>query len=103
NAGLGALGGQTAQGRSFANLSREIRDAAKDAVPEYAQALETAADPIRRSQATQMGYELLGPRIARDVAAREIVAMTGPERQALASGVRSRIDESVANVNRAVS
>lgn len=103
NAGLGALGGQTAQGRSYRNLARELRDEAKIAAPAYGKALETAADPIGRSKATQFGYDMLGSRTPRDVAAREIAGMTGPEKQAVAAGVRSRIDESVANVTRAVS
>src|SRR5690606_6061460 len=102
NAGLGAMGGQTAEGRSFQNLSRDLRSTLKDAVPEYAVALETAADPISRSQATQFGYDLLGQRTPRDVAAARIGSMSGPEKQAVASGIRSRIDEGVANVNRAV-
>lgn len=102
NAGLGAMGGQTAEGRSFQNLSRDLRSTLKDAVPEYATALEAAADPISRSQATQFGYDLLGQRTPRDVAATRIGSMSGPEKQAVASGIRSRIDEGVANVNRAV-
>lgn len=103
NAGLGALGGQTAEGLSFQNLSGDLRGALRQAVPEYNTALETAADPIRRSQATQLGYDLLSPNIPRDRAAMQINAMSGPEREAVALGVRSRIDENIANVNRAVS
>lgn len=102
NAGLGAMGGQTNQGRIYGGLSSDLRGAARDAVPEYATALETAADPIRRSQATQTGYDLLNSNLPRDEAAMTIQNMTGPEREAVALGIRSRIDENLANVSRAV-
>lgn len=102
NAGLGALGGQTAEGLSFQNLSGDLRGTLRDAVPAYDTALQTAADPIRRSQATQLGYDLLGPQLPRDRAAMQIANMSDPEREAVALGIRSRIDENIANVNRAV-
>lgn len=103
NAGLGAMGGQTAEGLSYQNLSGDLRGTLRQAVPEYNTALETAADPIRRSQATQLGYDLLSPNLPRDRAAMQIQNMSGPEREAVALGVRSKIDENIANVSRAVS
>lgn len=102
NAGLGAMGGQTNQGRIYGNLSSDIRAAMRDAVPEYGTALETAADPIRRSQATQLGYDMLNPNFTRDQAQTQISNMTAPEREAVALGIRSRIDDAVSNVGRAV-
>lgn len=100
--GAGKMGGQNDLGRSFGNLATDLRNLTKSAVPEYAVALETAADPIGRSQAVQFGYDMLGQGTPRDVAASRIAGMTGPEKQAVAAGVRSRIDESMANVQRAV-
>lgn len=98
----GAMGGSTNAGRVYGGLANDLRGATRDAVPEYATALETAADPIRRSKATQLGYDMLGPGIPRDEAAMAIQGMTGPEKEAVALGVRGRIDENLANVNRAV-
>ena len=49
--GQGALGGTTAAGRIYGNLSSQIRRTVRDLVPEYGVALDTAADPIRRIQA----------------------------------------------------
>lgn len=100
--GAGALGGQTPKGRAYQNLSREIRDTLKSVVPEYGQALETAADPIRRSQAVELGSKLLSPSMTRDAVEEAVRGMTGPERQALAQGIRSRIDDVMANVTRTV-
>lgn len=99
----GALGGQTNASRIYGNLARDIRTAMKDAVPEYATALETAADPISRSKATQLGYDMLNPNFTRDQAQIQISGMTAPEREAVALGIRSRLDDAVANVGRAVS
>lgn len=98
----GVLGGTTATGRAFGNLSREIRDNLKDLVPEYGKALETAADPIRRSKAVELGSKLFSPSMTRDQAAEALQGMTGPERKALAQGIRSQIDDAMANVTRTV-
>ncbi len=96
--GQGALGGVNAAGRSAQELSRGLRDALRGAVPEYATALQTAADPIRRVQATEFGSTLLNKQVTREQVAREFATMTGPERQAAISGMRDQIDELAANV-----
>lgn len=100
--GAGKLGGTTAKGRAYSDLSREIRDNLRTAVPEYGQALETAADPIRRSKAVELGSKLLSPSMTRDQVAESVAGMTGPEKDALAQGVRSRLDDLMANVTRTV-
>lgn len=96
--GTGALGGMTDIGRAYGNLAREIRTAAKEVAPAYANALETAATPIAQREALQFGADLLSPRMARDEAAAVISGMSGPEKQFAAQGVRSQIDEAIANV-----
>lgn len=98
--GQGALGGQTTLGTAYQNLSRDIRNNLRTLVPEYGNALETAADPIRRSQAVDLGSRLLSPGMTRDQVAEAVDGMTRPERDAVAQGVRSRIDDMMANVKR---
>ncbi len=100
--GAGKLGGTTARGRAYSSLSRELRDNLKTLVPEYGQALETAADPIRRSKAIEFGSQLLSPSVTRDQVSQAVTGMTGPEKDALAQGVRSRLDDLMANVTRTV-
>ena len=100
--GAGALGGQTTLGRAYQGLSRDIRGRLRDMVPEYAQALDTAADPIRRSQAVELGSRLLSPSMARDQVAEAVEGMSQAERQAVMQGVRSRIDDVMAQVTRTV-
>lgn len=98
----GQLGGTTALGRAYGNLSREIRDTLKELVPEYGKALETAADPIRRSKAVELGSRLLSRSMTRDQVIEAVGGMTQAERSALAQGVRSQIDDAMANVTRSV-
>jgi hypothetical protein len=101
--GAGALGGQTTLGRAYQGLSRELRGAMRQAVPEYATALDVAADPIRRSQAVDMGSKLLSPSMTRDAVEEAVQGMSAAEKDAVAQGVRSRIDDAVANVTRTLS
>lgn len=101
--GAGALGGQTTLGRAYQGLSRELRGSLRQAVPEYGAALDAAADPIRRSQAVELGSKLLSPSMTRDAAKEAVEGMSAAERDALAQGVRSRVDDAVANVTRTLS
>lgn len=100
--GQGKLGGTTAMGRAYGNLAREIRDTTGQLVPEYRTALATAADPIRRREALRLGEGALSPSITRDEFAEGLHGMTPAERRELATGIRSNIDDKVANVVRAV-
>lgn len=101
--GLGGFGGQTDIGRLYGKLRSEMRDEARQAVPEYNVALETAADPLSRSQAVLFGSTMLRPSVSRDQVAETVLRMSGPERQAAQQGVRAQIDELLANVTRTVS
>ncbi len=103
NDGAGLLGGQTATGRAYANLAREIRDRVRTLVPAYGDALETAAEPIAQRQALLFGAKALKPGTTRDEVAETIRGMTGPERQAVMAGVRQQLDDAMANTVRAVS
>lgn len=96
--GKGRLGGQTAMGRAFKNLAVELRDSLKDAVPEYGAALKSAADPISRIEGIKLGTKLLSPTFTRSELKEALDGMTGPERQAVISGIRAQLDEVMANV-----
>jgi len=96
--GQGALGGQTDIGRIYGNLARDLRGATKEAAPDYAKALETAAQPIKAREALRFGEGMMSPSVARDEAKEIISGMTGPERQAAKQGLRSYVDEVLANV-----
>ncbi|MCY1741153.1 hypothetical protein [Ensifer sp. SL37] len=98
----GAMGGQTALGRAYEGLSREIRSNLRDLVPEYGQALDIASDAIGQSKAVELGSKALSPSVSRDVFADALDGMTAAERRGVSQGIRSQIDEKVANVTRAV-
>jgi hypothetical protein len=101
--GAGKLGGTTARGRAYSGLSQELRDNLRALVPEYGTALDTAADPIRRSKAIDFGSKLLSPSVTTDQVSQAVQGMTGPEKDALAQGVRSKLYDTLANVTRTIS
>ncbi|UES46814.1 hypothetical protein [Roseibium aggregatum] len=100
--GRGALGGQTDVGRVMGNLSRDIRGSLREANPLYREAVETAATPIQQRNALLFGQELLKPGTARDVVADRIADMPDPELAFLRQGVRSQLEETLANVRSAM-
>jgi len=100
--GAGAMGGQTDVGSSLSGLSAEIRDTLRAAVPEYGQALDVAQETIRRSQAGQVGYELMRDNVTRETVAEQMAGLTAQDRQTAALGLRSYIDDKLARVRRTV-
>ncbi|XAI95124.1 hypothetical protein [Microcystis phage Mwe-JY13] len=85
----------------FANrMGKDLRDALAEAVPEYKTALATAADPLSRQSAVDLGSTILRPNMTRDQVKLATERMTVPEKDALAQGVRSYIDDTMANVTR---
>jgi len=100
--GLGKIGGQTQTGRAYSSLSRELRGLTRQAVPEYATALDTAAEPIAARQALQVGNKVLSPGMTRDDVAEAVRGMSAAERAMVARGIRSQIDDALANVRAAM-
>jgi hypothetical protein len=96
------LGGTTDVGRAYGSLKTQLRSLVKEASPEYAHALETAADPISKRAALKIGQSALSARVARDEFAEQIAGMTGPERAHVAQGIRSQLDDALSNVRRAM-
>jgi hypothetical protein len=101
--GAGALGGQTALGRAYQGLSRDIRQTVRGLVPEYGVALDTAAEPIAARQALLFGERLFSRGTSRDEVADTLRGMSQAERQNAMQGLRSYIDDKLSNVTRAVS
>lgn len=100
--GQGALGGQTQLGAAYQNLSRNIRSGLRDLVPEYGNALDTAADPISRSQAVKLGGQALSPSVRTDEFANSVEGMSVAEKAGLGQGIRSDIEHRVSNVTRSL-
>lgn len=98
--GQGAFGNMTDIGRAYQNLSSQIRKTVKGAVPEYEEALNTASDAIGRSQAVKLGADLLNPSFTMDDAIRATQDLSQPQKEALAQGLRSQIDNMISRVTR---
>lgn len=96
--GQGALGGQTPLGRAYQGLSRTIRDRLAAAVPEYRTALDTAADAISQTKGIETGYSLLRAGTTRESIREAVKGATKPEIAAIRQGVRSYLDDALANV-----
>lgn len=98
--GKGLIGGTTAIGDAASDLSRTIRGLVKELVPEYANALKTAATPIQQREALLLGRDALGTKYARDEFIAQLANMTDAQRTYVAQGIRSQIDEVLARVKR---
>lgn len=98
NEGTGALGGINHIGRSYNDLSQKLRNLTKLMVPEYRQALNTAADPVRARQAYDVGTSLFSQSMKPDELAEITYNYTKPEKAALREGLRDHIDNILSNV-----
>lgn len=96
--GAGKLGGTTPLGNAYSKLSKDIRNLVKGAVPEYKEALDVAADAIRTVKAGEIGYGLLRPGTTRETVADALRGAGTSEKTAIKQGVRSYIDDTMANV-----
>lgn len=99
----GALRGNTPLGGASGALADDIRTSLRAAVPEYGLALDTAADPIRRVQATEFGATILNPNVTREQVVEQFARMAGGERRAALQGIRDQIDEIASNVKQMAS
>lgn len=98
----GAMGGMTAESRALSALQRQIRDTLRGSVPGYDRALAAGRDTIRQTQAVRIGSELLRPGVTREQAAEALRGMTRAERAAARQGLRSAIDDMMAQTRQAL-
>jgi hypothetical protein len=100
--GQGKLGGTTDLGRSYGNLSKAIRGSLKNLVPEYGQALDVAADAISQRKAVDLGYDLLKAGTRRETVVEGLEGAGKAEIEAAKQGIRSYIDDTLANVKASI-
>ena len=96
--GMGAAMGNSNLGAAAKARATAIRNAMSEAVPEYATALQGAADTIRRAQAVDFGTRILSPKMTVNDALEEIKTATGGERSAMREGLRGQFDHILGNV-----
>ncbi|MBO9099440.1 MULTISPECIES: hypothetical protein [unclassified Rhizobium] len=100
--GKGKLGGTTDIGRAYGNLAGSLRDLTGTLVPEYKNALNTAAEPIRQREAMLYGQKMLSPGTTRDEVSDFVTGLSQPELQSLRGGIRAKFAETLSNVKRTV-
>lgn len=94
--------GKMSDDAAFASrIARDLRGAIKDAVPEYAEALDKASDAFALERARQMGSSLLNRQTTREAVADWLEDAGTLEKRSLAAALRSDIDERMANATRA--
>jgi len=98
----GKLGGQTDIGRATERLKTDIRNIVKGAVPEYKAALDLAADAISESNAIKLGGDLFKAGTTRESVRDALAGMSVAEKNAVKQGLRSQIDDTLANVARTI-
>lgn len=96
-------GRMTSEGAFASRIARDIREALGEAVPTYRQALREASDEFALQDATRLGGDLLRRQTTREQVAEWASSAAPLERQAAAAGLRSEIDEIMANAQRAIS
>ena len=96
------FGRKTASGLRAGKLAKDLRDAIGDAVPEYKTAVKLGGDKIAEDNALRLGSTLLRPGTTREEVAEGVKGMLAVERKQAAAGIRASIDDTLANVKRAV-
>jgi hypothetical protein len=96
------LGRPLREGQRAASLAEDLRDAAIEAVPAYRAALKLGGDKIAEDKALKLGYDLLNKGVKREDVTGATRRMTDPERTQSALGLRQRLDDEMANVNKAL-
>lgn len=99
----GSMGGKSRLQTSAAKLSRDLRDAVGETVPEYKEALKKAASTIEELNALDVGQKAFGGRMTRSEVRAELGTMTDPERTAAAIGFRQAIDDKLARIGQLAS
>tara|TARA_R110002126_G_scaffold11035_1_gene50305 strand:- start:2050 stop:4179 length:2130 start_codon:yes stop_codon:yes gene_type:complete len=100
--GIDQFGRQTSDGNMYSTLARSIKRATADAVPEYSAAVRLGGDKIERDLALRLGSDLLSKRTTREAVRDAAEDMSDDARAEAARGLRSYIDEKLANVQAAM-
>jgi hypothetical protein len=102
-AGKDALGRMTPDGRLYSNMARTVRDAIVDATGGqggvYSRAMKLGGDKIAEQNAFDLGRRALSPAVTREEFADALVSQEA--KLAAARGLRTSIDETLANVKAA--
>lgn len=94
------FGVMSPQGVRAASQARALRDALGEAVPAYRDALRLGGDAIAERNAVELGRNMLRPQFTREQMAEALEGLGEGELQRVRQGLRSQIDDTMANVRR---
>lgn len=100
--GSGVFGRQNTFGSSVEGVRRDLSNALKASVPDFAAAQNIAADTAREINMTETGYNMFRAGTRRDEVMRSMNGATTAERNAAKQGLRSYLDDVTANVTRTI-
>lgn len=92
--------GDTTGARLNKNLVGDIRDILKDMIPEYKEALGTAADVLGKESGLELGYDAMRTNMTAEAFGDEIARMSDGELSFVRQGIRAYIDDTLANTRR---
>lgn len=96
------FGNMDSRGLMLSDLARQLKHSIMDAVPDYANALKHGQDKILREEALRLGSKLLRKGTTRETVSDMAEDMSDEARTAAMKGIRSSIDEELANVKQAM-
>lgn len=97
------FGRPTSQGVRARKLATDLRDALKDAVPEYGVAVRKGGDKIQQDEGLALGKTLLFKNTTvEDVKAFLNQGVSNEARQAVRQGIRESIEQNLSNVRRTI-
>lgn len=97
-AGIGPDGRMTPEGRFAANVARDIRNATREAVPAYGDALNEAAGAAGERSAINVGRTALSNNTYVEDIAEAVSGATGAELEAMRQGLRGEMMHILGNV-----
>lgn len=99
SAGEDPLTGKLTPDAAFAaRIARDIRDATKEAVPAYSDALSTAATGIRAGEAVRKGGKILDPSMTTEQAYDIIRNATDAEKRLIRDGLAAQFEHKIGNI-----
>lgn len=98
----GAMGRNTTKSRALSKLRTQLSNTLKRQVPAFKKAQDIAADTIRAEKAVETGYGLLRPGFRMEMLDDALDGASRGEIMAMKQGVRSYLDDTLANVSRTV-
>lgn len=96
------FGRLTGEGNRIASLAKDLRIALGEAAPQYSKAVKLGGDKIERDNALRLGQTLLNPSVTREMVDEGVKDISVEARAALRAGLRSYLDDTIANVRRTV-